>query len=377
MKSLIRSLVAAPKHSHYDVNLEKEFDLMYITDQLIVAAAPVNSLVKSFYRNDVRDIVKFLDSNHNLNNADWHIWNLRGEEPGYYSTDVRGKVSYYPFPDHQAPTLDILIEAVNEIHNFLSLNPKNVAFLHCKAGKGRSGTLCCAYLMKIWCLEGKPFNPEIANEYFTERRMKVYSGHGISILSQKRYLSYWYDYLSFDQGEKNLFNNIRFKNIYHSISINSIEIQDFLYDNNCRDSEVVNLKIKIEGYKVRRDNPNGVSIISLQNILDGFECVKTQDKLIIKLFDPILIPDGISDIRISVKGWCYFWFNVYMNLMNELETKNDLREKLKENLTSETILIKRSINWEEFDGIKGFSHKGMKKFSKINILSEIYFPGSS
>lgn len=62
---------------------------------------------------------------------------------------------------------------------------ERVVVVHCKAGKGRSGTASCSYLIaeEGWGLEE-------ALGRFTERRMKPGWGHGISIPSQERWLKY-------------------------------------------------------------------------------------------------------------------------------------------------------------------------------------------
>jgi protein-tyrosine phosphatase len=60
-----------------------------------------------------------------------------------------------------------------------------VAILHCKAGKGRSGTVACSYLIaeRGWSVEG-------ALKRFTERRMRPGWGDGVSIKSQRRWIGY-------------------------------------------------------------------------------------------------------------------------------------------------------------------------------------------
>lgn len=64
-----------------------------------------------------------------------------------------------------------------------------VAVLHCKAGKGRSGLMACAFLVaeRGWSIKN-------ASDSFTRVRMRPGFGEGVSIQSQKRYLAYTYDW---------------------------------------------------------------------------------------------------------------------------------------------------------------------------------------
>ena len=62
---------------------------------------------------------------------------------------------------------------------------ERVVVVHCKAGKGRSGTASCSYLIAE---EG--WGIEEALSRFTERRMKPGWGEGLSIASQVRWLGY-------------------------------------------------------------------------------------------------------------------------------------------------------------------------------------------
>lgn len=63
--------------------------------------------------------------------------------------------------------------------------PDRVIVVHCKAGKGRSGTMACSYLIAE-C----GWKPEDALARFTERRMRPGFGAGVSIPSQLRWVSY-------------------------------------------------------------------------------------------------------------------------------------------------------------------------------------------
>lgn len=57
--------------------------------------------------------------------------------------------------------------------------------MHCKAGKGRSGTASCSYLISE---EGWPVHKAL--QRFTERRMRPNMGKGVSIPSQLRWIDY-------------------------------------------------------------------------------------------------------------------------------------------------------------------------------------------
>ena len=64
-------------------------------------------------------------------------------------------------------------------------NDGRVVVVHCKAGKGRSGTVACSYLISE---EG--WRVEDALARFTERRMRTGFGEGVSIPSQLRWVGY-------------------------------------------------------------------------------------------------------------------------------------------------------------------------------------------
>ena len=73
----------------------------------------------------------------------------------------------------------------NWLHDKDTEKDKRVAIVHCKAGKGRSGTVACSYLISE---EG--WTKEDALTRFTARRMRRGFGSGVSIPSQLRWVDY-------------------------------------------------------------------------------------------------------------------------------------------------------------------------------------------
>lgn len=73
----------------------------------------------------------------------------------------------------------------NWLHEPANAKGEQVVVVHCKAGKGRSGTVACSYLISE---EG--WDMEDALKLFTARRMRTGFGAGVSIPSQLRWVGY-------------------------------------------------------------------------------------------------------------------------------------------------------------------------------------------
>ncbi|KAF6747202.1 ptenb protein [Ephemerocybe angulata] len=146
MTSYIRRLVSGPKARFKDPELNLELDLVYITPQIIIMGYPADGF-ESLYRNKRADAKRFLDTRHGKNYWVFNLCPLR--ENGYEKSVFEGRVTRFPFPDHHAPPLAILPLVTREMHAWLDGSPDRVAVIHCKAGKGRSGTIACSYLLTL------------------------------------------------------------------------------------------------------------------------------------------------------------------------------------------------------------------------------------
>ncbi|CRG88975.1 hypothetical protein PISL3812_06010 [Talaromyces islandicus] len=200
LASLLRQIVAGPRLQHPETGL----DLCYVTDFLIVTSGPSSTYPRRAYRNPTDALVRFLDKNHGEN---WAIWEFRAEGTGYPDSEVYGRIHHFPFPDHHPPPFTLIPAIMASMRNWLkegasdiqnphqphdstsptsaSKDKRKVAVVHCKAGKGRSGTVSCSYLISQegWTMED-------ALKRFTERRMRAGFGEGVSIPSQLRWIGY-------------------------------------------------------------------------------------------------------------------------------------------------------------------------------------------
>ncbi|KAL7934407.1 phosphatases II [Trichoderma chlorosporum] len=223
MASILRQIVAGPRARHPEAGL----DLCYVTDFIIATSGPSQTYPQIAYRTPLDQLVSFLDSKHGEN---WAIWEFRAEGTGYPDEAVYNRIWHYPWPDHHPPPFRLIPLIMASMRNWLhggnepggqtesdkkpqplasdqltgnnteaalaapgassepiksERNEKRVVVVHCKAGKGRSGTASCSYLIAE---EG--WKAEDALTRFTQRRMRPQFGAGVSIPSQLRWIGY-------------------------------------------------------------------------------------------------------------------------------------------------------------------------------------------
>lgn len=181
MASLLRSIVAGPRSRHPEAGL----DLCYVTDNIIATSGPSSTYPQRAYRNPTDALVKFLDYKHGTK---WAIWEFRAEGTGYPDSEVYNRIKHFPWPDHHPPPFALIPNLMASMRDWLK-GPESekgrTVVVHCKAGKGRSGTSACSYLISE---EG--WSVEDALARFTARRMRSGFGSGVSIPSQLRWVGY-------------------------------------------------------------------------------------------------------------------------------------------------------------------------------------------
>jgi phosphatidylinositol-3,4,5-trisphosphate 3-phosphatase/dual-specificity protein phosphatase PTEN len=78
-----------------------------------------------------------------------------------------------------------MFEFCVDVYLYFMRDPKNVIGVHCKAGKGRTGMMICAFLIFTEMFK----NTEQALHFYGSRRTT--NGKGVTIASQVRYITYF------------------------------------------------------------------------------------------------------------------------------------------------------------------------------------------
>lgn len=252
--------------------------------------------------------------------------------------------------------------------------------VHCKAGKGRSGTSACSYLISE---EG--WSVEDALTRFTSRRMRSGFGSGVSIPSQLRWIGYvdWWT---------------RHGKVYIERQIEILEVHVW----GLRDG----VKVAIAGYveegkvietfhtfdrkerMVVDESPKTLNSATVSDHLNEkglpLEESKGADAVIFRSETPIVLPT--SDINIDferrnkatygltmVTSVAHVWFNAFFESQSSSTTPAD--HKTASVLTTDppqADMLPDSgvfeIDWDAMDGIKGSARKGTRALDRLAVV---------
>jgi phosphatidylinositol-3,4,5-trisphosphate 3-phosphatase/dual-specificity protein phosphatase PTEN len=98
-------------------------------------------------------------------------------------------VGLFPFDDHNAPPFELIQTFCQNVQEWLDTDKQNIAVIHCKAGKGRTGLMICAWL--LFTREWR--TPEEALDFYAA--MRTENKKGVTIPSQIRYVKYFHESL--------------------------------------------------------------------------------------------------------------------------------------------------------------------------------------
>lgn len=417
MASFLRQLIAGPRLRHAPADL----DLCYVTPFLIATSGPSGTYPQRAYRNPLDQLVAFLDKEHG---DDWAIWEFRAEGTGYPDSEVRGKVNHWPWPDHHPPPFGLVPGIVGGMQKWLRREGEHVegeeervadaaaegdrgagkagrvVVVHCKAGKGRSGSMACSYLIAEcgWTAAD-------ALQQFTSRRMRPGFGAGVSIPSQLRWVGYVDRWTK--GGKKYMEQQVEILEVHVwglrtgvKVAIDGYvdegkvikEFHVFSKDERTAvDKEGAGTPGVLgkladaagfdnEGKILPGDKPNGdaakkqkrASALSYNNAgrSDSMDPVAGTGAVVFKPSSRVILPT--SDINIDFErrnnaayGWtmvtsvAHVWFNTFFEGNGPEQDGEADQDGLFE------------IDWDKMDGIKGSSRKGTRAFDRLAVVWKV------
>jgi protein-tyrosine phosphatase len=131
-------------------------------------------------RNDVRIIADFVHETYGQ-----HFYLINLHEQCYDAGLFDNQVLFLPCPDHCAPRLSYFLSITGSMVEIRDRDPDVVFFVHCKAGRGRSGMILVAYDLRIGYISSA------SEGILTVNAKRSPDGIGISIPSQSRFLRYF------------------------------------------------------------------------------------------------------------------------------------------------------------------------------------------
>lgn len=198
MATRLRKLVSQHRrryvYNDFSSNSKLDLDLSYITDRLIAMSFP-SERIEAIYRNNIDEVVKFLDTKHYNHYKIYNLCSEKRYDPAKFHNRVACE---YSFDDHSVIPLGSLISLIKDLMNWLNLNERNVACVHCKAGKGRSGLVLSSALLNLKKPNGEPIvsDSSEALQYYAEKR--TLDNRGVTIPSQRRYVDYYHKLVKFN-----------------------------------------------------------------------------------------------------------------------------------------------------------------------------------
>ncbi|KAI8912402.1 hypothetical protein BC831DRAFT_517331 [Entophlyctis helioformis] len=148
------------------LRIVRRLDIRRITNRVMAAGLPWKQRSdQRLHRNSIADLALFLNTRYA---GRYMIWNLAGDtSQGSYDTLPFGnRIANFPLSKAYHLNVKTIIDIARSMHAWLSLDPGNVAVVHCTNGVGRTGVAIAAYLRFVEIIP----DANEAFEYYAYRR---------------------------------------------------------------------------------------------------------------------------------------------------------------------------------------------------------------
>lgn len=338
-------------------------DLSYLTPKILIGSGPTDGKISRLYKNSIYDIIGYLNDKHGANN--WCIYNLRAEKLGYTEdliNDSNGILKNFKFLDHTVMPFIKFLECVKSIEEYINSNSKKIVFIHCKFGKGRTGTIASGYLMY-------KYNIKLSDALNLFKIRRNFYDVTVSVPSQLRYLKYFRKMLDNKEIMFNKYNKIIKQN--HKILFKSLNFKKLKFnykDFNIKlfnDLNEIFIRFKIQNFSSKEGNEISeiyTDTIKLKDIdcdtdtdIDITADLSSLSKNYFNLQDYSICIEFLNDSRIIAYG--NFWFNPINEILND--------DNFEDNDENTSIEKSSEIKWDAIDGYKGTKKKGLKLFESV------------
>jgi phosphatidylinositol-3,4,5-trisphosphate 3-phosphatase/dual-specificity protein phosphatase PTEN len=119
-----------------------ELCLTYISDSIIAMSFPASSFREKLYRNDIKLVAQYLDETHGKSYWVYNMSNRPIDEARFHNRVIK-----YDWEDHHSPSLLVLFQACHHMYRGKMADLDFTGVVHCNAGKGRTGTSICCFLI--------------------------------------------------------------------------------------------------------------------------------------------------------------------------------------------------------------------------------------
>ena len=342
-----------------------DLDMAYITERVIGMGFPATGC-ETFYRNTLIDLKAYLDTYH----QEYKIYNLCIEKKRIYPKNIwfDKKVGLFPFNDHAPCPIKLILDFCVDICLYLTTNPKGVAAIHCKAGKGRTGVMIVCYLI----FSGLCENTDEALAHYAKQR--TLNNKGVTIPSQIRYIKYFETFLSanyerpflkcipkiikidLNKGYSNMIMNYNTDMSYFT-TINSFKLKNILIGPFSEDmvfqydfSAITRKKLNLGNSKITRKIIDQSFYYEIE--IESDDIINYDLKLTIK------------GKKIKFYSWFNLWFNTFEIISKYVISNNYFEEEKKFDANINKALSTVESNNGQMIG-------GNKKLDTSNFLSSV------